>query len=118
MTTLKDVGKAKEEQWFNAHEQELLRKAREKKEAEQRSRREAEEAAERERLKAAHWMRCPKCGFEMTERALEGVLVDECGHCGGVYFDAGELHSLLGKKAEESKGFFKRLLGAEWKAGI
>ena len=112
MVDLKDVGKAKEEQWFNAHEAEMLRKAREKKEAELHKKREAEENAERERLKAAHYMHCPKCGRKMAEKSLDGINVDECTMCGGVYFDAGELEQLLSKKVEERKGFFKRLMGA------
>ena len=44
--------------------------------------------------KAAHWMRCPKCGSQMKEVALGKVLVDQCGSCGGVYFDAGEFEAL------------------------
>jgi len=109
---IKDVGKAKEEQWFNAHEAEMLRKAREKKEAGLSQKREAEQAAERERLKAAHHMHCPKCGQKMAEKSLAGIAVDECSMCGGTYFDAGELEQLLSKKVEERKGFFKRLMGA------
>lgn len=112
MVDIKDIGKAKEEQWFNAHEEEMLRKAREKKEAALRAKREAEEAAERERLKALHWMKCPKCGHDMAHRDLEGIEVDECSSCAGLYFDAGELEQLLAVKVEARKGFLQRLLGA------
>lgn len=112
MTTFKEIGKSKEEQWFNAHERELLKKAHERKQGERHEKQKTEEAAEREELKARHWMRCPKCGHEMEEKTLESILVDVCGFCGGVYFDAGELEQLLSKKIDESRGFFKRLLGA------
>jgi transcription elongation factor Elf1 len=112
MTTFEDLGKSKEAQWFNEHERELLKKARERKEGELRKKQEAEETAEREKLKAQHWLRCPKCGHEMEEKTLESIQVDECGFCGGVYFDAGELEQLFSKKIDESRGFFKRLLGA------
>jgi uncharacterized protein len=112
MVDLKDVGKAKEEQWFNAHEEEMLRKAREKKEHDLRVKREAEEAAESGRLKKLHWMCCPKCGRGMEHKDLSGIEVDECTACGGIYFDHGELEQLLATKVEERKGFLKRLLGA------
>ena len=44
---------------------------------------------------AAHWMCCPKCGGKMAERKFENVMVDQCGACGGIYFDAGELDMLI-----------------------
>ena len=52
-------------------------------------------AARRAADKAAHWMRCPKCGSQMREIALGSVMIDQCTSCGGVYFDAGELDLLL-----------------------
>ena len=36
-------------------------------------------------------MTCPNCGQELRASAREGVRVDECLHCGGIWFDRGEL---------------------------
>lgn len=57
------------------------------------------EAEEKEQLKQLHWMKCPKCGMDLQEIELQGVKVDQCANCGGVFFDAGEVE-LLGQKAE------------------
>ena len=62
-------------------------------------------AEERERQKKLHWMRCPKCGSEMVEIDYEGILLDKCSHCLGIYFDNGELEHML----EKQKGFARKL---------
>jgi acetyl-CoA carboxylase beta subunit len=49
---------------------------------------------ERDRIKQAHWMKCPKCGFDLQEIELHGVKVDQCANCGGVFLDRGELEQL------------------------
>ena len=49
---------------------------------------------EKEGLKAAHWMKCPKCGMDLKEIELHGVTVDQCANCGGVFLDKGELDRL------------------------
>ena len=46
----------------------------------------------------------------MLEESLEGVRVDRCSHCEGIYFDAGELDQVLMKKEEDRKGFFRKLV--------
>lgn len=55
-------------------------------------------AREREELKKKHWMHCPKCGMEMVELTFEGVQIDKCSHCLGIYLDDGELNQLLEAK--------------------
>ncbi len=50
--------------------------------------------AERESLKQAHWMKCPKCGMDLQEIDLQGVKVDQCANCGGIFLDAGEIDQL------------------------
>jgi hypothetical protein len=84
----------KEEEFFLRQEAEKL-KAR----AEQ-LRRQTDDA-ERKRLKELHWMRCPKCGMEMTEITYRNVAIDECFTCGGIYLDAGELEQVA---ASDQKG--------------
>ena len=49
---------------------------------------------EQEQIKKLHWMKCPKCGYDLAEIELHGVKVDQCGHCGGVFLDKGELDQL------------------------
>ncbi len=60
--------------------------------------------------KEAHWMRCPKCGGQMAEQALEGVMIDKCTVCGGIYFDAGEVELLL-KADRGHAGILGKLFG-------
>ncbi len=57
------------------------------------------EAAERERLKQLHYMKCPKCGFDLHTVAFKGVQIDRCFHCHGTWLDAGELETLAGKES-------------------
>ena len=52
---------------------------------------------DRSRLKQLHWMRCAKCGSELSEIEFRGVKVDKCFSCGGVYLDDGELEQLAGR---------------------
>lgn len=99
-----------EDDWFRKNEKQLLeaaRVAREKREAE-RARQETEE--HRKRLKDLHFMKCPKCGHDMIEEVLEALTIDRCTFCEGVYFDAGELDELMGKREQDRKGFFRRLM--------
>lgn len=55
--------------------------------------------AERESLKQAHWMKCPKCGMDLQEIDLQGVKVDQCANCGGIFLDAGEIDQLTKHEA-------------------
>lgn len=50
---------------------------------------------EKEKLKQAHWMKCPKCGHDLHTIKLEGLDVDRCVNCNGVFFDAGEMEQIL-----------------------
>lgn len=44
-------------------------------------------------------MRCPKCGVGMEQIDFDGVEVDRCTACEGIWFDAGEAEQLRGKAA-------------------
>jgi len=44
-------------------------------------------------------MRCPKCRCEMQQIDVQGIEVDRCNHCYGLWFDAGEMEDLLCKQA-------------------
>jgi uncharacterized protein len=56
-------------------------------------------AAEQERLKKLHYMKCPKCGFELETIQYKGLAIDKCFHCNGTWLDAGELEALGGKES-------------------
>ena len=103
---LEDRGRALEEGWFRANEKQLLKAARERREA----RLAEEQGAERAKLRDAHFMRCPKCGDALAEVELSGVKVDRCGHCEGVFFDAGELEQIFTRKDEQRRSFFRKIL--------
>ena len=40
-------------------------------------------------------IRCPRDGAELVERVYDGVRVDVCAACHGVWLDAGELEQLV-----------------------
>ncbi len=44
-------------------------------------------------------MRCPKCRADMEQIDYEGTEVDRCTICNGIWFDAGEIDVLKGKRA-------------------
>ncbi len=107
MADLSDRGKALENEWFHKHEEELIRKARERRVA----RLAKGLDANREKQKQLHFMKCPKCGGDLVEVEHEGIKIDRCTSCDGVFFDAGELDELLMKKLDDRKNFFRRLSG-------
>ena len=50
---------------------------------------------EKERLKELHYMRCPKCGMELIEIDYKNIKIDKCSDCEGIWFDAGELETIM-----------------------
>ena len=102
--------KRREDEWFRANEKKLLETARIEREKREKERASQEAESERKRLKDQHFMRCPKCGHEMREEALEGVTIDRCSFCEGIYFDAGELDQVLLKREDDRRGFFRKLV--------
>jgi uncharacterized protein len=69
-------------------------------------------AAEVEAQKAAHYMKCPKCGDDLQTVKWRGVEIDRCFRCGAIVLDAGELDVLAGQEGDGSilrtfKGLFK-----------
>ncbi|HET7705535.1 MAG TPA: zf-TFIIB domain-containing protein [Thermoanaerobaculia bacterium] len=52
-------------------------------------------AEEKERLKKQHYMKCPKCGMDLTTIEFQGIHIDKCPNCNGTWFDAGEVEQLL-----------------------
>lgn len=102
--------KSREDDWFRKNEKELIESARLAREKREKERAEQEKKEEGARLKQLHHMKCPKCGHDMVEKDLEGLSVDVCSFCEGIYFDAGELDKLFLKRDADRKGFLGRLL--------
>lgn len=55
-------------------------------------------------------MKCYKCSSQMKRKALDGVLVDSCPVCEGIWLDGGELEML---QAGESKPTEELLMEAK-----
>jgi hypothetical protein len=105
------MDRTREDKWFLENEKHLVeaaRLAREKRAAE-RAAREKEE--ERRRLRDLHFMKCPKCGHDMKEEVVQGVALDRCTFCEGIYCDAGELEAEFLRRSGENRGFLGKLIG-------
>lgn len=93
-----------EEEYFARLEFEQRRK-------EEEERRAKLETEEREKLRELHYMHCPKCGANLIEINYQGMSIDKCTSCEGIWLDAGELESI--SKFEKSNiekwfGVFKK----------
>ncbi len=73
-----------EEEYFARRDAELLRQQRATVQ---------KTAAEAERR--SHYMKCPKCGYDLITGEWHGIQIDQCTHCHGMWFDAGEAQSVL-----------------------
>jgi Zn-finger nucleic acid-binding protein len=83
-----------EEEYFKREDLRKIKKLREQ------YAREVREAKKEdlEKLKELHWMRCPKCGMELTELDFRGMKVDSCLTCGGMFLDKGEIEKAMAYK--------------------
>jgi Zn-finger nucleic acid-binding protein len=102
-----ELRREREYGWFRQHEAELIEQAR-------RRRAEAEalrKASEEQQIREAHRSRCPKCGAAMSTNRIEEIEVDKCPSCEGIFFDRGELETLLLRHDAHRRGFFRKLLG-------
>jgi len=97
---LRQEGYSKEDEYFYEVNRDMIQRRRELLDQERKRQ-------YNERQKALHWMRCPKCGQEMRDQALMGIRFERCAGCEGVYFDQGELETLL--KAQEQNQFWTKL---------
>lgn len=90
-----------EEKWFFEQEQKRL--------AEARALAEQEKAVQdREARQKLHYMKCPKCGGDLATLDYEGVQIDRCGDCNGIWLDNGELEQLTAEQSTGLFGFLKR----------
>ncbi|HXV89907.1 MAG TPA: zf-TFIIB domain-containing protein [Gemmatimonadales bacterium] len=80
-----------EEEYFARREAELLRQQREALE---------KTAAEAERK--SHYLKCPKCGFDLLIATGRGGEIEQCPSCRGIWLDATETEAAL-KGGEEER---------------
>lgn len=91
--SLENRGDALENEYFYKKEKELIAKMKAKL---------AEESSKSLELE------CPKCDGTLFEADFQGIKVDICDNCSGVWMDPGEITHVLGKRDEEP-GWFGKL---------
>jgi hypothetical protein len=96
---LRDKQRADEDRFFADRDRQLMEKLR-KQSTEQ------GEATLRELAKG----RCPKCGERLEQRSFEGVDIDDCPSCRGIWLDQGELEALSRHEAGAGN-WLARVLG-------
>jgi len=109
----KELNKANESDWFRTHEKEMLEKAAQERERRIQQTVAKQKGEELDRLRAAHWMKCPKCGHDMKAKTMDGLELDNCTFCEGIYFDRGELESLLLRRMPQRFKFYRRFFGLD-----
>lgn len=82
-----------EEEYFARMESHRLKALREKAEEEAR-------AAERR----SHLMKCPRCGADLRVEHFQGIEVERCPECEGLWFDHDEAHRLVAMNARRGVG--------------
>ena len=102
-----------ENNWFKAHEKELLEQVAQRRTRLMKETAELRGKEELEKIRAPHWMKCPKCGHDMESATLEGIEVEDCTFCKGVYFDRGEIESLLMRRTSQRFSFYRKFFGMD-----
>ncbi len=46
---------------------------------------------------------CPKCDCRMVQCLFNGITVEQCENCRGIFFDEGEVDELMGKSRLASR---------------
>ena len=90
----------REEEYFKRVEFERKQKAEEE-------RHKALADKERAQMKELHYMHCPKCCLNLIEIDYQGIKVDKCSSCEGIWLDAGEFEFVSMKE----KGFLDNFFG-------
>ena len=95
---LRDVERAREDQYFAERDRKLVE--------------ELHHAKEAEAGKATGLMRCPKDRTQLQQHSHHDVTVEECPSCHGMWLDYGELQAMAGK---ENDGWIARWLRREFR---
>ncbi len=99
MSGMDERRKGLEEEYFHRKNQEAIEKLRAKM-----------KVAEEAKAAGLSSMKCPRCDGNLKERNFEGVLIDTCDKCSGVWLDPGEFGQLVQK---EKGGWFSRFWNAQ-----
>lgn len=62
---------------------------------------------DRRKAQELHYMYCPKCGMNLIEIEYNGIWVDKCSVCEGIWLDASELDTV----AHMDKSWLDKLFG-------
>jgi hypothetical protein len=81
---MSDKPSKNEDEYFARRDAELLRQQRA-----------AAQQAAAETERKSHYMKCPKCGYDLITGEWDGIQIDQCTHCHGIWFDAGEAEALI-----------------------
>lgn len=94
---MSDKPSRNEEEYFAREDAERIQKLREHQQTE-----------ERTRERRTHFMKCPKCGADLSTESFHGIQIDRCPECHGVWLDHGELDQLM---KHEDPGVLRRVFG-------
>ena len=94
---LREKERAEEDLYFARRDREALEKLRS-----------GDEATREAALRGAASGRCPRDGDLLVKRSIDGVEVEACGSCHGLWLDRGELESLSRREGESWLGRFFR----------
>jgi ribosomal protein L37AE/L43A len=61
-------------------------------------------------LKALHWMRCPKCGHELTAERHSSVEIEVCPECRGIWLDPAALEAVAADENDFLRSCLRNLL--------
>jgi len=89
--------------WLDAGELESLELGPARSPADLEAQREAEGAREAARTVSTIGL-CPRCQRALEPRAIHGVEIDQCRHCGGIFFDHRELPTVLARSRSQLAG--------------
>lgn len=53
-------------------------------------------------------MSCPRCHTPLHELDRDGITIDRCERCRGIWLDRGELEKLLARRPEPARGEQRR----------
>jgi uncharacterized protein len=93
-----------EDEYFARQNAEIIREMREKLDADR-----------KKMERSQHLNKCPRCGTTLVEHKTENVTVDECGDCGGIWLDPGELEQL--RRVNKARGVSGGVLGSIFRRG-
>jgi hypothetical protein len=88
-----------EDEYFAKESAELIKKRRS----------EAERAAD-EAERKSHYMRCPKCGGHLAIEDYQGVEIDRCKDCSGIWLDPGEMETLVAREDASVISIFRSVM--------